>query len=792
MNKIKKIWQRCKSWTSRTWQRTLPNPRVRKGASIAIVVMVILVAASFGLLLTPGFPVPKILDSLAGFVGVSLGAALLGVLAFLIIKFITILPKFVNWLGLIALLVFVFVFLLFQFPFPIALLLGLGLGLLQAFLGGGIAALSDREFKFCPWPKKAFVFVIILVPLAINILLLSWLFNRGRDDHLVPFEEKPPIVESLRAANPGLPGMFKVQTLTYGSGADKHRPEFGSKAAIKTDPVDATPFVKGNSGLGIKLRNWYWGFDFKEFPVNGRVWYPEGDGPYPLVLIVHGNHKMQHFSDPGYAYLGELLASRGFILVSVDENFFNGSAFGGLRKENDGRGWMLLQHLKVWRNWNEDESNPFFGKVDMANIGLIGHSRGGEAAAIAGAFNRLSYYPDDATVKFDFGFDIKAVISIAPSDQQYKPAGKPTPLENVNYFVFQGGHDMDVSFFMGLRQYNRVRFTDGHYWIKASLLSYRSNHGQFNTVWGDSDQPRPLNLLLNRKALLDGEEQRKISKVMISAFLEYSLKGKTAYLSLFRDHRLARDWLPDDYFINRFEDSTFRLICGFEEDVDVLTASVEGGRIRSENLTVWREADLHFRTEWGTKENNVVFLGWGIPGQEELSEEIASYTIQIPGDLSSEAGIGRDSLLVFHLAEADEEPPEPEDEEDEIADDGDKKERAKKDEKAEEGEEEHKPVELSLELVTADGVAAKLPLERFRPAPPMLRSRFSKLKNEISLFGKDYEPTLQVFELPLDVFAAEFPGFDPSRLREIRFVFDRTPEGVILLDNIGFAQLRFE
>jgi len=792
MKKIKRIWQRCKSWVSRTWHRAHPNPRVRKGAAIGIVVMVVLVAGSFGLLLTPGLPVPGILDSLVGFVGVLLGAVLLGLLAFLIIKFITALPKFVNWIGLIALFVLAFVFLIFQFPFPIALLLGMGLGLVQAFLGGGIASLFDEEFKFATWPKKAFVFIAIVIPLAINTLLILWLFNRGSDDHLVPFEERPQLVESLHATNPGLPGIHKVRTLTYGSGVNKRRPEFGSEAAIKTEPVDATPFVKGNSGLGIKLRNWYWSFDSKEFPVNGRVWYPEGDGPYPLVLIVHGNHKMQDFSDPGYGYLGELLASRGFILVSVDENFFNGSAFGGLSKENDGRGWMLLQHLSVWRDWNEDKSNPFFGKVDMENIGLIGHSRGGESAAIAGAFNRLSHYPDDATVEFDFGFNIKAIIAIAPSDQQYKPAGKPTPLENVNYFVFQGAHDMDVSFFMGLRQYNRVEFTDDQYWIKASLLSYRSNHGQFNTVWGNSDHPRPLNLLLNRKALLDGEEQRKISKVMISAFMEYALKGKTVYLPLFRDFRLARDWLPEDFFINRFEDSTFRLVSGFEEDVDVLTTSVEGGQIRSENLTVWREADLHFRTKWGTKENNSVFVGWGRPGQEELADDIASYTIELPEGLPSEIGISRDSLLVFHMAEADEQPPEPEEEEDDRAEDGEKQERAERDKKTKGEKKEHKPVEFSIELVTSDGFSAKLPLDRFRPVPPMLRSRFSKLRNEKSLFGNDYEPTLQVFELPLDVFTSEFPGFDSSQLKAISFVFDQSPKGVIILDNIGFSQKRSE
>jgi hypothetical protein len=55
---------------------------------------------------------------------------------------------------------------------------------------------------------------------------------------------------------------------------------------------------------------------------------------------------MKDFSDPGYAYLGELFASRGFIAVSVDENFLNGD----IRSENDARAYVLLEHLKVCGN----------------------------------------------------------------------------------------------------------------------------------------------------------------------------------------------------------------------------------------------------------------------------------------------------------------------------------------------------------------------------------------------------------------------------------------------------------
>ena len=92
----------------------------------------------------------------------------------------------------------------------------------------------------------------------------------------------------------------------------------------------------------------------KELPWLDPIWYPEGDGPFPLVLIVHGNHAMSDYSDPGYAYLGEHLASQGYIAVSVDENFLNGLFFfDGEFEEMPLRAWILLKHLQQWQGWNE-------------------------------------------------------------------------------------------------------------------------------------------------------------------------------------------------------------------------------------------------------------------------------------------------------------------------------------------------------------------------------------------------------------------------------------------------------
>ncbi|CAF4258032.1 unnamed protein product, partial [Rotaria magnacalcarata] len=73
-------------------------------------------------------------------------------------------------------------------------------------------------------------------------------------------------------------------------------------------------------------------FNFNQFvlPLNGRIWYPTNtsSGPYPIVLMVHGNHVSMEPSENGYEYLGTMLAGQGFFTVSVDQTFLNVDPFG--------------------------------------------------------------------------------------------------------------------------------------------------------------------------------------------------------------------------------------------------------------------------------------------------------------------------------------------------------------------------------------------------------------------------------------------------------------------------------
>ncbi len=758
------LWKKFASWISRKWEKVKPSPEVRKGAAAALMVLIFIVAVANGIFVRPGLP--GLLSPLSGALFYLIAAAVMVLLISLFIKILFVIPRFITFTGMAALAVFVYY--MAEFPLNQSLLKGIMLGLSWALMGGALAQIFKKKFSRNSLMKKIFVIAALILTVGLNIYIFFWLSNPGSRDHLVEAKASVSEVETLDMPDPSLPGSYDVKYMTYGSGTDKKRPEFGEDVDIKTESVDASGFVKGSKGFMIKFRHWFWGFDFEKFPRNGRVWYPSGKGPFPLVLCVHGNHNMADYSDPGYAYLGEHLASRGFIFVSVDENFFNGHLFGPLKTENDGRGWMLLQHLKLWREWSQNKEHPFSSLVDMNNIGLIGHSRGGEAAAIAGSFNRLSHYPDDATVEFDFHFNIKAIIAIAPSDGQYKPAGQPTPLENVNYLTVQGAHDADVSSFSGARQYNRVEFTDENYWFKAYLYSYRSNHGQFNTIWGDNDWGMPGGLILNRKALLEGEKQRKIALVYFTAFMEANLMDKKGYIPMFRDYRYAWEWLPEDIYINRYEDSHFNPIAHFDEDVEVTTASLKGSRISSQDLEVWREENLGFRRR-GNKDNNVVFVGWRNQEKEPV------YSIELTKDNLTELNVKEDSLLIFSLAPADEKPPEAEEE------------KGEENKAKEKSEKKEKPLDISIELEDHQGHKAKVLLSEFRLIPPVLESRFTKMNKENNIYGDAYEPTLQVFELPLSRFSDKFPGFDPVLLKKINFVFDQSNEGVVILDRIGIG-----
>ena len=597
--------------------------------------------------------------------------------------------------------------------------------------------------------------------------------------------------EKIKLPNPGEPGEFKVNYLTYGSGKDKQRPEFRKDISIQTDSVDGSRLIDNWDGPSGKLRTWYWGFDEEALPLNGRVWYPEGDGPFPLALIVHGNHSMFDYSDPGYEYLGQLLASQGMIMVSVDENFINSGwtdiISDGLEEENDARGWLLLKHLEEWRDWNQDETNPFFGKVDMNNLAVMGHSRGGEAAAIAGFFNDLKYYPDNAKEEFNFGFDIKAVVSIAPVDGQYKPAEIGTPLKDLNYMVIHGSNDGDVQSFAGLRQYERLEFSDSTDFFKSAVYVYGANHGQFNSSWGNKDSPQPFASVLNLDALMPMDDQLTIGKVHISAFLQATLLGKRDYRNLLKDYRSGIDWLPETIFLNQFESSDWETLASFDEDLD-LKSTDYGASVSTENLTMWREQAVGMK--WGNKATRAAYIGWD---SLAYPNDTAKYQFNFsePIDLQNQ-------VLTFEMAQSKESTYPDKERDKEKAENIDENEENNSknnievenntnetEEKEEDSEEEKAPEPINFSIKISDdlGESVVFNLNEYALLQPQLTVDI--YKNKELQTNKTSEAVYQTFIFNIDELGLKNPSFNSMKVVHIEFIFDQTKKGVVILDKVA-------
>ena len=544
-------------------------------------------------------------------------------------------------------------------------------------------------------------------------------------------------------ADPTQPGPYAVATLTYGSGTDRRRPEYGTEVDLHTEPLDISQLWAGPKGLAKPYFQWFWGFSRENVPLNGRVWYPQGAGPFPLVVMVHGNHNAADFSDAGYAYLGELLASRGYIFASVDENFLNGGATYKAEGEMPVRAYLLLRHLEVWQQFNETAGGPLNGKVDMNNIALMGHSRGGEAAAVASVFNGMTYYPLNSDVAMNFNFHIKAVAALAPCDGQYKVRGLPTAPANIDYMVLQGGHDTDVYAFSGVNQYERVIWNDNQFHFKTAVWVEHMNHGGMNTTWG-SDREGPISWVYQERPLLDGEEQRQVVKAYVSAFLDASLKGDRSLLPFLRDYRMGAVWLPATSYAPLFTDSTFQVVEDFQGNNLTDTPTQPGATVNHEGLDVTEQKPA-LRAN-ALRQSKAGLLTWEATG--------ASYAITLPEFWQADP----DTALTFALGGA----------------------RPKAD------------IDVTVELVDRQGNVARLPLSRYGAPLPQPTNPVTKfgLLDQVMLQTGAPGPVLRTFVIPLADFAAANSAFRPADLQQIRFRFDRTPNGSVVLDDVGLLKIR--
>ncbi|MCR5593085.1 MAG: hypothetical protein K6F79_04995 [Saccharofermentans sp.] len=400
-------------------------------------------------------------------------------------------------------------------------------------------------------------------------------------------------------------GNFEVVSLSYGPDESDD---------ITTDTIDFTVYDSVNDRSGFSaFQDMFNDYDFSAVPVKGQIWYPQGQTNCPVFFMVHGNHDSYVPSYLGYEYLGEYLASNGYVVVSVDENIINGTDEG-----NDKRAILLLENMKTILGLSEEGGNQLSGLIDPDRIAIGGHSRGGEMVATAYLFNDLDAYPEDGNVEFDYHFNITSIVAIAPVVDQYRPLDYSVEIENVNYLLIHGSNDQDVSSMMGEKQYNNITFTEDadEFYFKSSVYILGANHGQFNSLWGryDIGDTGPYGFL-NTNNFLDEHDQKVIAMAYIRSFLDTTLGIDGTYSSLMYDIDSYRSYLPETVYVTNYEDSNSESIIDFNNTVDITGG--DGTEVSVEGASTWTY-EPYSRGFTNEGENYVLSLEW----EEESSPQV--------------------------------------------------------------------------------------------------------------------------------------------------------------------------
>ncbi|HBG86555.1 MAG TPA: hypothetical protein DDW62_03305 [Marinilabiliaceae bacterium] len=98
-------------------------------------------------------------------------------------------------------------------------------------------------------------------------------------------------------------------------------------------------------------------------------------------------------------------------------------------------------------------------------------------------------------------------------------------------------------------------------------------------------------------------------------------------------------------------------------------------------------------------------------------------------------------------------------------------------------------VDFTIEFVTKNAIVKKA-FSSFRILPPPLRTKLTKTDFFFTLAkNKPVERVLQYVEVPFCELVKENVKFEPSEINTIRFIFDKSDSGEIILDKLGLNRI---
>ncbi|MBT3154950.1 hypothetical protein HTV45_29450 [Streptomyces sp. CHD11] len=227
---------------------------------------------------------------------------------------------------------------------------------------------------------------------------------------------------------------------------------------------------------------------------------PAMSGPRPVVMLAHGlwyscagetmGWPCPAGSQPtrsytGYDYLAKELTEQGFVVVSVSVNGINAGELGP--PADMARAALVNRHLEMLREANDGKGplatqlRALRGNLDLANVGLMGHSRGGRGVVWQAADTHAADLPR--------GVRLRAVLPLAPADYHVSDPDSPEHLDyritQVPFAVIAG--DCDGGAAMNRRTF--AKNADGRNKVPFYEVDFSgANHNFFNSEWAyDND-----------------------------------------------------------------------------------------------------------------------------------------------------------------------------------------------------------------------------------------------------------------------------------------------------------------
>ncbi len=253
------------------------------------------------------------------------------------------------------------------------------------------------------------------------------------------------------------------------------------------------------------------GFD-TPVEMTAEVVAPKGaTGSRPLALFLHGRHETCYKpgsedgvtgdwpcadgSKPIPSHLGylrdqRLLASQGYVTVSISANGINAQDWQAEDAGAQARSSLVRQHLAHWADWAAHRSSApavvrKAAKADLSRVLLVGHSRGGEGVNRA-AMDSL--YPPPAAEDGYRGpvrWKVRGTVLIGPT------IFGQNPVADVPSVTLLPGCDGDVSDLQGENFVDGTRGISRGTALHSAVYIVGANHNYFNSEWTPGEAAAP-------------------------------------------------------------------------------------------------------------------------------------------------------------------------------------------------------------------------------------------------------------------------------------------------------------